>query len=434
MIKHIRWLANEVEQWCAAGIITREQAAAIKGRYPDDQPAQWGRIIFFSLGAILFGLGVILLFAYNWHALHKFVKLGVVFLAILAAHGSGFALCRPQSNNQALGEGLHVLGTVLFGAGIWLIAQIYHINEYYPNGILFWSLGALALAWALPSTPQGVAAAFLVALWGGCEVWGFHQINHPAPLIIIVGLLPLAWLQKSRVLLGAAISSILVTVAFNSGRMDEDLLVTVFIFLANALIAAALLAGRSRSFPESRRILSFFGNLVYIIVLYALTFKGVSRHLAFDLDSLAAILYLTISGFLAVSCWLMTALKAVRQSADIRQILQPEHIGQIISMVLVLALGFADHGGGWGWGGASIFNLLFLFHCVMLIIHGCREVNLKQTTLGCLLFSILAISRYVDLFGSLIARSMVFFVVGGAIFATGFFYSKSKKQGLEDKR
>ncbi|MEN8135122.1 MAG: DUF2157 domain-containing protein [Thermodesulfobacteriota bacterium] len=435
MIKHVRWLAKEVEEWCAEGIVTREQAVAIKGRYPVVEPAHaWGRVVFFSLGAILFGLGVILLFAYNWDGLHKFVKLGIVFSALLAAHGSGFWLCRSQGNNRPVGEGLHVLGTVLFGAGIWLVAQIYHINEHYPNGIFFWSLGALAMAWALPSTPQGVAASFLLALWGGLEVFGFRQMNHLAPIFIIVGLLPLAWRQRSRVFLGAGVAAMLVTVAFNCGRLDDDLLIPVFIFLANGLIGVSILAGRT-SFPESRRILSFFGSLIYIIVLYSLTYKGVIRHIDYRLDTSAAILYMSLSGFLAISSWIMVFfLSAVRKTEDIRQILRPEHFGQIITMLLVLGLGFGDYRGGWGWGGATMFNLLFLFHSVMLIIHGCREVSLKQTTFGCLLFSILAISRYVDLFGSLIARSMVFFIVGGGIFATGFFYTQSKKQGLEDKR
>ena len=51
------------------------------------------------------------------------------------------------------------LGTMFFGAGIWLIAQVYHIDEHYPNGFLLWGLGALAMAWALRSIPQAIVAA-----------------------------------------------------------------------------------------------------------------------------------------------------------------------------------------------------------------------------------------------------------------------------------
>jgi uncharacterized membrane protein len=63
----------------------------------------------------------------------------------------GRALGRCSPERTGLIGGLHLLGTMMFGAGIWLIAQIYHIDEHYPNALLIWSLGALGLAWALPS-------------------------------------------------------------------------------------------------------------------------------------------------------------------------------------------------------------------------------------------------------------------------------------------
>jgi uncharacterized membrane protein len=134
MKKHIKWLRDEIALWVNEGIIGPDQGTALKRRYP--APAEdtaWGRIIFFSIGAILFGLGVILIFAYNWEKMHKFVKLAVIFAALIGAHGAGYWLKRTQSQYQTAGEGLHLLGTMLFGAGIWLIAQIYHIEEHYPT-------------------------------------------------------------------------------------------------------------------------------------------------------------------------------------------------------------------------------------------------------------------------------------------------------------
>ncbi len=115
-----------------------------------DQGKAWGRIIFFSIGAILFGLGIILLFAYNWERMHKFAKLAVIVLALLSVHGSGLWLRRPGGRYRSAGEGLHLAGTMFFGAGIWLVAQIYHIDEHYPNAFFIWGCGALAMAWAYP--------------------------------------------------------------------------------------------------------------------------------------------------------------------------------------------------------------------------------------------------------------------------------------------
>ena len=171
MKRHIKGLINEIDLWVSEGIIAPEQGQAIKNRYPAPTEGRaWGRVIFFSIGAILFGLGVILIFAYNWQRMHKFVKLAVIFAAIVGAHGIAFGLRRQNRTHQTIGEGLHLLGTMLFGAGIWLVAQIYHIDEHYPNAFLVWSVAALAMAWAMPSIVQATLALFLVAFWAGVEV------------------------------------------------------------------------------------------------------------------------------------------------------------------------------------------------------------------------------------------------------------------------
>lgn len=76
MKKHIKWFLNEIDLWINEGIIAPDQGAALKARYPaPGESLAWGRIIFFSIGAVLIGLGVILLFAYNWQRMHKFAKL-----------------------------------------------------------------------------------------------------------------------------------------------------------------------------------------------------------------------------------------------------------------------------------------------------------------------------------------------------------------------
>lgn len=89
---------------------------------------------------------------------------------------------------------------MLFGAGIWLVAQIYHIEEHYPNGFLIWGLGAMALAWALPSVARAILAVLLLVLWNGFEVFDFKNPQALSPLLISAGTLPLAWAHRSRVL------------------------------------------------------------------------------------------------------------------------------------------------------------------------------------------------------------------------------------------
>ena len=85
-----------------------------------------------------------------------------------------------------------------------------------------------------------------------------------------------------------------------------------------------------------------------------------------------------------------------------------------------------------GWTGAAVFNMIFLFHSIMLIVSGCKKLDIKSTTVGCLLVAIISMARYTDLFVSLLARSSVFLLMGAALFAVGLYYSRTKKQ-LQEK-
>ena len=73
------------------------------------------------------------------------------------------------------------------------------------------------------------------------------------------------------------------------------------------------------------------------------------------------------------------------------------------------------------------FNLVFLGHCVVMIVRGTGRLNWKQVSLGCVLFSALAFARFLDLFDSLLMRSLFFLALGAGLFLIGNFYSHRKK-------
>src|SRR5262249_2819017 len=105
MGKEIRWLWRESPQWEARGLITPEQGKQIRNLYPEPAAAlPWSTILFSGLGALIAGLGIILLVAYNWHALHKFAKLGIIFGGIGALHATGLNLFLRTERWRQLGE------------------------------------------------------------------------------------------------------------------------------------------------------------------------------------------------------------------------------------------------------------------------------------------------------------------------------------------
>lgn len=425
MSKRNRWLQDQISVWLDEGLVEPAQAESLRSRYPaGDENTPWGRIVISSVGAVVFGLGIILFFAYNWADMHKFVKLALVFGAVIAAHGTGFYLSASDKAKRGLVESLHVMGTMLFGAGIWLVAQIYHIDGHYPNAFIVWGLGALALAWAMPSIAQALMAVLLVFLWGSFEVFDFSSPNNFAPWIVLLGVLPLAWMQRSRVLLFFALLAFIVTYGFGAGRVEGDLVFGALFFCACLYLAAGRLSSRS-AFPESAALFAVIGYSVYLVLLYIVSFRRVARELV-ELSPEGALewSYLLLPLVAAVLGWLALLATGAWQRADATRRWEG---GLILLAMLLVSLGLFGISREDADLMTLLINLLFLGHCIVLIVGGTNRLNWKHVSLGCVLFSALVFARFVDLFDSLLMRSLFFLALGAGLFLIGNFYSRRKK-------
>jgi uncharacterized membrane protein len=83
-----------------------------------------------------------------------------------------------QTARPWMSGALVLLGVLMFGANIMLIAQTYHINAHYPDGILMWGTGAIIAAALAPSRASLALALALGGLWTWQERWDFDQMLH----------------------------------------------------------------------------------------------------------------------------------------------------------------------------------------------------------------------------------------------------------------
>jgi len=249
----IRWLSEQLSQWTNANIIDETASGKIRSLYPPPKPKTtrpWAVIAFSCIGACVIGLGVILLLAYNWDDMTKAVKLSLIFASIIISHSVGITIFLRSQKFKALGEGLTLLGTILFGAGIFLIAQIYHIDEHYPNAFLFWGIGAFLMAWAMPSIAQAIIAAIILTFWAIFEGVDFGT-SMPYTFALLGLLLPLAYKKRNGlclcvILLAIAVSTIFVVAAcFNSVNVFVSLL-----SLFTAYTAIGILHQKSETFAK----------------------------------------------------------------------------------------------------------------------------------------------------------------------------------------
>ena len=74
------------------------------------------------------------------------------------------------------------------------------------------------------------------------------------------------------------------------------------------------------------------------------------------------------------------------------------------------------------------FNIILLLFSVWLMIDGARKANRQHMVYGSMIFSILAMVRYTDLFDSLVIRASIFLIVGITLFSVGNIYQRNKKE------
>ncbi|NND89599.1 MAG: DUF2157 domain-containing protein [Granulosicoccus sp.] len=433
MNKHAAWLKNELDQWTRDGLIDDSTALAIAARYPTRRKVSWSHYLLSALGSLIFGLGIILFFAYNWADLPRIAKLFLVFAALILTHGTAlwFRAKRPEQTN--LIEGCHVLGTMLFGAGIWLIAQIYHMDEHYPTAFLVWGLGALTLAWAIPSVFQGLMATVLLSVWGLAETMDFRAVHLSSIALVAIGILPLAWWQRSRALLLAGLVTFIGMAVLNIGTHLSFSIIFNLLFTTGLLLVAASGLARRSAFPGSATILNVVGILIYGVCLFLMTFMtdfivDVYLILYATEDSLktATALQWVMLGIGSL-VWLPVITPAYRKRLvnDPSRTLRLQHLLMFAALLVLLV-------SNWGPERLDVdvlslaCNLILLAHGVLMIIRGTDLLDWKQVALGCVILCALILVRFGDLFQSLLMRSLAFLFIGALLFVIGHQYSKRR--------
>lgn len=116
--------------------------------------------IIVLIGAILISAGIFSFIAANWQEMPKAIKIGIILIAMLVSYGAGWYL-KEKRNLFKTGASLFLLGSIIYGAGIFLVAQMFHMRANWPDGFILWMFGVLAIALALDSFPHFYLAVLL---------------------------------------------------------------------------------------------------------------------------------------------------------------------------------------------------------------------------------------------------------------------------------
>lgn len=147
--------------------VQRALAAATKADRSADIQQRTVRIVL-AIGALLVGAGVFSFVAANWQGMPTPAKVALIVVSMVAASAAGWWAERWRGY-RFTGEALLLLGNVIFGAGIFLIAQAFNVRGNWPDGMILWMIGALAMAYAT----DAVALYALAAVVGAAAAIGY---------------------------------------------------------------------------------------------------------------------------------------------------------------------------------------------------------------------------------------------------------------------
>lgn len=103
--------------------------------------------IIATVGAVLIGAGIFSFVASNWQHMTKVIKVLILLVTMLTSYIAGWAL-KEKYNYEKLGESFMFLGLIVYGASIFLIAQMFNVRANWPDGLILWMFGSILLTLA----------------------------------------------------------------------------------------------------------------------------------------------------------------------------------------------------------------------------------------------------------------------------------------------
>ena len=353
-----------IRKWLDEGTIDHAQAEKMRAdlaEYKRERRSKKQIIAFSTIGAILIGIGAILFVASNWEKIGDTVKVLLLVGTTVGIHYAGYRLKYEKQKYPRVGSALIFLSALLFGASLFLIAQIYNINANNSTLVLIWTLGVFPLVYGYRSAPIAGLCSLLFYLW--------------------IGLL-----QGERTDLNKLINT-----------WDLYLISGIALYFTGAL------HGLVEKVKHAETTFKFMGLQAALLALFIHTFELGE----YKVEKIVPVVY-AFFGILFL---------AVLLPKPLRERLKGFHADVSISIIALLMAGITLTT---IYSPASektymvIFNIVFLGLLTMLLYAGysTEDIGIVNTTM--FWFILLIFARYFDFFWELLPRSL-FFMLGGLV-------------------
>ena len=421
-------LQKDIDELLKAQVISPEIAERIQVYYKQKGSSSINKlfVVFGILGAILVGLGIILIIAHNWDNLSKQFKTAFAFLPLLIGQALCLFVLYKKSESMAWRESVTSFLFFAVGASISLISQIYHIPGDLGSYFLSWSLLCLPLVYIMRSSMASLLYLITISYYA-CYVgyWSYPLTQPFWYWLLLMALLPHYYhLYKKKGnsnfmifhnwLLPLSLILVLGAMAQSYGEL---------MFIAYVSLFGLFYQIGSWRFFEAQKIrnngFELIGNLGTIIILLILSFDWFWKELrdeTFVMTELLSAPELYISVCISLLALIVFYLNLRRTTLRNMKPIAPVFILFIVIYLL---------------GMLTPFAVVFINICVFIIGLLTIQRGVKKNHLGILNYGLIVITaliacRFFDTDLSFVLRGVLFISVGTGFFVANYWMLKKR--------
>jgi len=423
-------ILKELSELIQAQVITEETAEKITTYY-NSQPNQSSNrlfIVFGILGALLVGMGIVLIIAHNWDTLPKAAKLGIGLLPLILGQTVSAYLVIKKSESKTWREGSATFLFFAVAIGISIVSQVYNIEGNFGRFLLVWMALSLPIVYVLRSSMASLL--FISGItWYACEVGYFSYPQGHAWMywLLLALILPFYYVEffignnKNNFfyfhswLLTLSVAICLGVLIDKGG----ELMMIAYM----SLFSAFVIISEMKAFDTGRVISNAYlviGSLGVIILLLTLSFDWYWNELTdTTLNAITTSIEfpvgIVITAAASVLLFLLLRTKSVQ---DVNS--------KCFAFILFIVLFFI------GLNSPAIsqllINLLVLLFAVHTIRHGAQRSHLGVLNYGLLIITALILCRFFDTDFSFVVRGLLFIAVGVGFFAVNYYMIQKRKK------
>lgn len=421
-----------LQEWVDAHLISPTQADAILGYEQAQMNAtphtgtQRLLIAFSIIGALLVGLGIILLLAHNWDEFSRSTKLMIAITPLIISQGLALFTLQQKPHSAPWQESSATLVCLTLGSALAIVSQTYHLGGHLGDLLSVWMVLALPLMYLLRSQMAAILSLIGITAMGALIAYDENRnAEQWRYWLLLAAWLPYYYQQLKNAThsWGTAVFNWLLAISLAIMSVSTiDLLWqhppktgTVYVLIALYFYAVS----RTPMLDSMRPMRTGFrplAVLTFLIISFVYTLEEAWLVYSQEVD-----IYNSLPLLLSLPAWGYLMYRSYTQKSPTLY---------LPSLVLPAAFLLA-HALSLQAEGFIISNLAIIIYGVWMIIKGAQNYAIGKLNLGMLSLAGLITLRFFDEDIPFVIKGITFIMIGIAFFVANLWLIKRQSARKE---